>query len=112
MENISLSEAFCIGYYFSAFISAARSITFTLQASLKDVNGFPEWYKEKQTLLKKITSQGFFMLQGMKIKRKGFTISQEGKWLQEKCYSILMTMNRLILKVMFVHHPMSISFYC
>ena len=31
-------------YYFSAFLSAARSVTFSMQAALKDMEGFDEWY--------------------------------------------------------------------
>jgi uncharacterized HAD superfamily protein len=40
-------------YYFSAFLSASRSITFSLQACMSDVDGFDEWYKEMQEKLKK-----------------------------------------------------------
>lgn len=39
-------------YYFSAFLSASRSITFSLQACMNDVKGFKEWYQEKQEILK------------------------------------------------------------
>ena len=37
---------------FSAFVSAARSVTFALQASLSDALGFAEWYAAEQTALK------------------------------------------------------------
>lgn len=40
-------------YYFSAFLSASRSITFSLQACMSDVKGFKEWYEEKQVILKR-----------------------------------------------------------
>jgi len=32
-------------YYFSAFISAARSVTMVLQKTMKDVDGFTSWYQ-------------------------------------------------------------------
>jgi len=38
-------EADC---YFSAFVSAARSVTFAMQASLKGVPGFRDWYGSAQ----------------------------------------------------------------
>jgi hypothetical protein len=40
-------------YYFSAFLSAARSITFALQCSMKDIKGFDDWYKIEQNRLNK-----------------------------------------------------------
>src|SRR4051794_32192708 len=42
-------EANC---FFSAFVSAARSVTFAMQASLTGVPGFKEWYQGQQTRLK------------------------------------------------------------
>lgn len=39
-------------YYFSAFVSASRSITFSLQACMSDAIGFKEWYEERQGILK------------------------------------------------------------
>jgi len=37
--------------YFSAFVSAARSVTFSLQAVMSDVGGFKEWYVKKREQL-------------------------------------------------------------
>lgn len=56
-ESEDLREA---NYYFSAFISAARSITFALQASLSGLEGFEEWYMEKQQLLRENELARFF----------------------------------------------------
>jgi hypothetical protein len=39
-------------YYFSAFVSAARSITLAMQASLNGVDGFEEWYEKARLDLK------------------------------------------------------------
>lgn len=39
-------------YYFSAFVSACRSVTFALQKSLKSVDGFDAWYKVAREQLK------------------------------------------------------------
>lgn len=38
-------------YYLSAFLSACRSITFALQASMSDVKGFKEWYEIVRKLM-------------------------------------------------------------
>ncbi|MBF0178515.1 MAG: hypothetical protein HQM03_00655 [Magnetococcales bacterium] len=35
---------FEVRYYFSAFVSASRSVTFALQASMKGIDGFDTWY--------------------------------------------------------------------
>ena len=38
--------------FFSAFVSAARSVTFAMQASLKGVGDFEQWYDRVRTSLK------------------------------------------------------------
>jgi hypothetical protein len=40
-----------LNYYFSAFASAARSVTFVLQYVGSAVEGFPKWYSEIQVRL-------------------------------------------------------------
>lgn len=50
-----------IEFIFSAFISAARSITFCLQSVLKDLDGFEIWYSHQQQLLKKNSLARFFI---------------------------------------------------
>ena len=42
-------EARC---HFSAFLSASRSITLALQATMSDIPGFDEWYRQAQARLK------------------------------------------------------------
>jgi hypothetical protein len=37
-----------VNFYFSAFVSAARSVTFALQAVMDGQPGFAEWYSKKQ----------------------------------------------------------------
>lgn len=47
-------ESLCFtdgNYYFSAFVSAARSITFALQAAMSKYPGFAEWYPERRKKL-------------------------------------------------------------
>lgn len=39
-------------YYLSAFLTASRSITFALQASLNDVPEFDNWYSKHQEILR------------------------------------------------------------
>ena len=46
--------------YLTAFLSAARSITFALQR-FNHINGFREWYESKQETLKKDTLAKFFI---------------------------------------------------
>ncbi len=36
------------GFYFSAFVSAARSVTFALQTVMAKAEGFTDWYAERQ----------------------------------------------------------------
>jgi len=38
--------------FFDAFVAAARSITFSMQAVLLDLPGFDKWYRERQLLLR------------------------------------------------------------
>ena len=42
-------EARC---FFSAFVSAARSVTLALQATMNDIDGFSVWYEQAQAKLK------------------------------------------------------------
>jgi len=49
------------GFYFSAFVSAARSITFSLQAVMSHYPGFNEWYPMRQEKLKQISLARFFV---------------------------------------------------
>ncbi len=50
-----------IDFIFSAFSSASRSITFSLQAALKDLDGFEVWYSKKQNSLKENPLARFFV---------------------------------------------------
>jgi hypothetical protein len=54
-------DFFAARCYFSAFVSAARSISFAMQAVLKDVEGFPQWYAERQQRLRGIPLARFFV---------------------------------------------------
>jgi hypothetical protein len=46
--------------YLSAFVSSARTVTFSLQAVLKGMEGFDVWYKQKQAELKEDKLARFF----------------------------------------------------
>ncbi|MDD3030511.1 MAG: hypothetical protein PHS57_09630 [Alphaproteobacteria bacterium] len=48
-------------YYFSAFVSAARSVTFALQANMNDVEGFLEWYEQARAKLRTDPLAPFFV---------------------------------------------------
>ena len=59
-------------FYLSAFMSACRSITFALQASLSDLSGFMEWYELKQNELKKNRLARFFLISRNESQKIGF----------------------------------------
>ena len=62
LEKISREpDPIIIKFYFSAYTSAARSITFSLQAVMKGVPEFDEWYESKQEILKKDKLAKFFV---------------------------------------------------
>lgn len=48
-------------YYLSAFSSATRSITFTIQASISDINNFETWYKLQQQKLRQNKLARYFL---------------------------------------------------
>lgn len=45
----------------SAFVSAARSVTFAMQASLADLPGFRQWYEDQQNYLREAATARFFV---------------------------------------------------
>lgn len=58
-------------YNFSAFLSAARSVTFIMQGEFKNVHGFEKWYKEKRSEMQNDESMKFFN------KKRRMTIHQQ-----------------------------------
>ena len=48
-------------YYLSAFLSASRSITFALQATMKDIPDFKEWYEQHQNKLRQNDLAKYFL---------------------------------------------------
>jgi len=50
-----------VGFYFSAYTAAARSVTFCLQAVLNDLEGFKEWYEKRQIELSNNLVSKFFI---------------------------------------------------
>ena len=54
-------DLFEVRFLFSAFVSAIRSITFCLQASLSDLEGFKQWYENQQSELRKNQLAKFFL---------------------------------------------------
>lgn len=47
-------------FYFSAFVAAARSVTFALQAMMSAIEGFEEWYRAKREALDRNETAKFF----------------------------------------------------
>ncbi len=54
-------DFFAARCYFSAFVSAARSISFAMQAVLKDAEGFEKWYMKRRQHLSEIPLARFFV---------------------------------------------------
>lgn len=59
--------------YFSAFVSAARSVTFALMASMSNIEGFPEWYATKQRQLNAHPLARFFVARRNEVQKLGDT---------------------------------------
>lgn len=57
--------------YFSAFVSAARSVTFTLQFSMHGVSGFKDWYSGVQESLRADALAPHFVGIRNEIQKKG-----------------------------------------
>ncbi len=60
-------------YYFSAFVSAARSVTFCLQFSMSGVQGFDEWYSEARATLRSDALAPHFVEIRNDIQKKGIS---------------------------------------
>ncbi|MGA9364557.1 MAG: hypothetical protein WBW16_09340 [Bacteroidota bacterium] len=58
-------------FYFSAFVSASRSVTFVLQSVLADVDGFKSWYAEKQNALRAEPLAKFFLEVRNEVQKRG-----------------------------------------
>jgi len=54
------SNFFAVQCFTDAFASTCRSITFSMQAVISEVDGFKEWYADRMELLKKDTLSQFF----------------------------------------------------
>ncbi|MBI5963782.1 MAG: hypothetical protein HY863_09935 [Chloroflexi bacterium] len=59
-EKLANCEIYEIRFFFSAFVSSARSVTFALQSVMSDAEGFQQWYKQKQKELKADPIAKFF----------------------------------------------------
>ena len=66
-------------FYLSAFASATRSITFTLQASISDIPEFKEWYKKHQELLKASKLARYFLEARNLSQKVGYYLIGRGK---------------------------------
>lgn len=62
LEKVSTSDLdlFEVKCYLSAFASSSRSITFSLQSVLSDLDGFDEWYNSHQLILQGDPLSKFF----------------------------------------------------
>jgi hypothetical protein len=52
LEKLCGSSLFEAKFYFSAFVSSTRSITFALQSCMAGIKGFEDWYREAQNHLR------------------------------------------------------------
>ncbi|PSR28291.1 MAG: hypothetical protein C7B46_19070 [Sulfobacillus benefaciens] len=77
MQNFVGTSEF--GFYFSAFVSAARSITFSLQAVMSHYRDFSAWYRPHQRKLQESHLARFFVdLRNHNQKVGGFPIQYGG----------------------------------
>jgi len=53
-------DFFTVQCFVDAFVGAARSITFAIQAVISNVKGFAEWYQEQQNVMKSDSICQFF----------------------------------------------------
>ena len=53
-------EIFCVRCYVSAFVTSARSISYSIQAVLREIDGFKDWYGKRQLNLKEDSIARFF----------------------------------------------------
>jgi hypothetical protein len=79
------SDFFAARCYFSAFVSASRSITFAMQAVLHDTAGFRVWYASEQARLSGIPLAKFFLLARNESQKLGLTPLNQGssRWRPE-----------------------------
>ena len=76
-SSLNPFEARC---YFSAFVSAARSVTFALQAVMKSrVYGFGEWYESKQEELRQDPLARFFHDARTEVQHMGLNLVNAGR---------------------------------
>ncbi|KAA6350618.1 hypothetical protein EZS27_002008 [termite gut metagenome] len=97
-------------YYLSAFLSAFRSITFALQAAMKDIPNFEEWYEQHQNALRQNDLAKYF-IEARNLSQKvgyypltrGQTYHDENKKMQVEYFSTYfqMTSKPLFPKKMF-----------
>lgn len=57
--NETQSDRAAFKYNLSAFLAAARSVTWFMQKEFKKVSGFKEWYEEKQAKMKSDSDMTF-----------------------------------------------------
>ena len=77
-ETAIVFEEFRFNY--SAFASAARSITFILQHAMHDVPGFSEWYAEQQKSLKGDEVARFFVEARNNVLKTGINPITQSSW--------------------------------
>src|SRR6476659_3376674 len=70
---LTLDQPEILSYYLSAFISAARSVTFVLQVEIGKNHEFKAWYSKKQEHMKEHPM--FFFFNSLRVE----TIHLEGK---------------------------------
>lgn len=68
-----------LGYYFSAFVSAARSVTFVLQYVASDLDGFDEWYAIVQQEMRANPLAKFMLEARNEHQKRGFNPTGRGR---------------------------------
>ncbi|MEW5930775.1 MAG: hypothetical protein AB1941_25215 [Gemmatimonadota bacterium] len=82
LERLIESQNFsAFPFYFSAFVSAARSVTFALQAVMAEIPGFNDWYASERRALQDSSLAKFFVQLRNHLQKVGSVpVSQSGKF--------------------------------
>jgi hypothetical protein len=64
-------DTYAFRFYFSAFVTAARSVTFAMQSAMSDIPEFAAWYSPRQDRLRADPVSRFFISVRNEIQKRG-----------------------------------------
>lgn len=78
------TNIFALRCYFSAFVSAARSVTFVLQFVLGKIDGFDQWYEKRRKEMQENEIMRFFLDRRNEALKEGITSINSGKFYKDE----------------------------